>query len=49
VNEVKTAGTHTVLWDGNNSAREKVGSGVYFYQMKVNNGCANTKKMIILN
>jgi flagellar hook assembly protein FlgD len=49
VNEVKTAGAHTVQWDGKNSAGQKVGSGVYFYQLKGDAGFVSTKKMIVLD
>jgi flagellar hook assembly protein FlgD len=49
VNEMKTAGIHTVPWDGKNSAGQRVGSGVYFYQLKSESGFAKTQKMILLN
>ena len=49
VNEVKTAGAHTVQWDEKNSAGQKVGSGVYFYQLKGDAGFVSTKKMIVLD
>jgi flagellar hook assembly protein FlgD len=48
VNEVQAAGMHTVFWNGDNSAGLKVGSGVYFYQLKGTAGFVNTKKMTIL-
>jgi flagellar hook assembly protein FlgD len=49
VNEVKTEGTHTIRWDGKNSAGQRVGSGVYFYQLKGGSGFTKTQKMILLN
>lgn len=48
INEVKKAGTHTVQWDGRNSAGQTVGSGVYFYQLKSGNSFVTTKKMMFL-
>jgi Flagellar hook capping protein len=49
VNEVKTAGAHSVQWDGKNSQGIKVGSGVYFYQLRTESGFIKTQKMIMLN
>jgi len=48
VNGVQSSGTHIVEWNGENSAGQQVGSGVYFYQIKSNNSNAKTKKMILL-
>jgi len=48
VDEVKSAGIHTVQWNGNNSAGNKVGSGVYFYQLKGGADLLTTKKMTVL-
>ncbi len=41
VDEQRSAGTHTVLWNGVNNA-----SGIYFYQM-ISNGFNQTNKMIL--
>jgi FlgD Ig-like domain len=49
VNKIISAGTHTVQWDGTNSLGQKVGSGVYFYQVKAESGITKTQKMILLN
>jgi flagellar hook assembly protein FlgD len=32
--EMQTAGTHDVVWDGKNTQGHSVASGVYFYQME---------------
>jgi hypothetical protein len=49
VNEVKPAGSYSVDWDGKNSAGQRVGSGVYFYQLKSGSGFTKTQKMVFLN
>jgi hypothetical protein len=48
VNERKPAGEYTVEWDGKNSVGQQVGSGVYFYHLKSENGFVKTRKMILL-
>jgi len=48
VDEVKTAGTHTIEWDGTNRGGTKVPSGTYFYRIKVENGFTSARKMIFL-
>ncbi len=48
VNEQKPAGTYSIQWNGTNSAGVQVGSGIYFYQLKTNNGFVETKKMMLL-
>ncbi len=48
IDGIQTAGEHSVEWNGTNSAGEKVGSGVYLYQLKSNNGSVNTRKMTLL-
>ncbi|MCK4406425.1 MAG: right-handed parallel beta-helix repeat-containing protein [Bacteroidales bacterium] len=37
-----------VVWDGKNESGESVDSGIYFYQLKFNNGYSQTKKMLLL-
>jgi hypothetical protein len=37
INEKQAGGTHLAYWDGKNEQGEKVSSGVYLYQLKVNN------------
>jgi hypothetical protein len=41
-------GTWSVEWDGKNSRGIRVGSGVYFYQLKTESGFTKTQKMILL-
>lgn len=48
IDGIEEAGEHSVEWNGTNSAGEKVGSGVYLYQLKSNNGSVNTRKMTLL-
>jgi hypothetical protein len=43
VNEVRTAGTHEVVWNA-----KHVASGLYFYQLKADNRVIETKKMLLL-
>lgn len=40
-------GHHTVRWDGNNSHRQPMSSGVYFYELRTN-GTALTRKMTLI-
>lgn len=52
VNEEKSAGNHSVVWDGSNRQGAKVGSGVYFYRMlfedRVGSTYKQTRKMLYL-
>jgi hypothetical protein len=48
VNGIQTAGEHIVQWDGKNSSGQKVGSGVYFYELKSGNNFISTKKLILM-
>jgi hypothetical protein len=48
VNEEKSAGEYAVRWNGTNSDGQQVGSGIYFYQLKSDNGFVSTRKMILL-
>jgi len=45
--QIAAAGSYNAIWDGRNAAGDKVGSGVYFYQL-----CAGSftaiKKMTLL-
>jgi hypothetical protein len=47
VNEDRTAGAHTVVWDGRNDSGSPVSSGVYFYKL-VASDFSQTKKMVLL-
>ncbi|MCK4352849.1 PD40 domain-containing protein [candidate division WOR-3 bacterium] len=46
VNESKTAGYYTVIWDRKNSSGKSVASGVYLYEMKAGN-YKSYKKIIV--
>jgi hypothetical protein len=43
----QNAGFHTVTWDGTDRMRQKVGSGVYFYRVRVGDE-AEVRKMVLL-
>jgi hypothetical protein len=47
VNEEKTAGYYTVHWNGTDSNNIKVGTGIYFYRMSVEQ-FSKTRKMLLL-
>ena len=47
VNEPKWAGSYSVQWDGKNDKGEQLGSGVYFYELKVGD-YTSAKKMVLL-
>ena len=46
VDEVKTAGYHTVQWDGRNEAGDTVSSGTYLYKMQAGE-FVQTQKMVM--
>jgi hypothetical protein len=46
-NETRTAGAHTVTWDGRDGKGSAVASGVYFYRL-TSPGFSQTKKMVLL-
>ena len=54
VNEVRSAGAHTAVWDGVNNKGTQVASGVYFYRIEANGAAARSnsftqvKKMLLL-
>jgi len=55
VSEQVSSGYKSVLWDGKNDAEEEVASGIYFYQLKIENifsdkaeGFTETKKLMLL-
>ena len=47
VNGKVDAGTHSIVWDGLNDSGKKVGSGVFWAQMRAGSYLSN-KKMVIL-
>lgn len=47
VNEVLSAGEHTVMWNGTDNRNASVSSGIYFYKMKTYY-YTSVKKMILL-
>jgi len=47
VDEVKPAGQYSVIWDGKDRRGEQVASGIYFYNLRIND-IAESKKMILL-
>ncbi|MFQ5640807.1 MAG: FlgD immunoglobulin-like domain containing protein, partial [bacterium] len=48
VNKNQTAGSYSIVWDGNNNAGELAISGVYFYKLKVGESFLVTRKMVLL-
>lgn len=40
-------GEHQVIWDGTNESNHKMASGVYLYQILVNNG-VGVRRMVLL-
>jgi hypothetical protein len=47
VKDSREAGRHTARWDGRDDAGEKVGSGIYFYQLTAP-GVEESRRMILL-
>lgn len=47
VKETREAGRHTAGWDGRDDVGEKVGSGIYFYQL-IAPGVEESRRMILL-
>jgi len=47
VSQFQTAGAHSIIWDGNNAAGQRVPSGVYLYQLRASNK-VQTKKMLLI-
>ena len=48
VNSKLNSGVHTVQWNGMNEAGDKVGTGIYYYTIKVNDGSKLTRKMLLM-
>jgi choice-of-anchor B domain-containing protein len=47
LNSIQSAGTHRVVWDGQNDSGKQVSSGIYYYRIKTENFKA-TKRMLLL-
>ena len=47
VNEILSAGEHTVMWNGTDDRNKPVSSGVYFYRMKTDS-YSSVRKMILM-
>jgi hypothetical protein len=48
VNDIKPTGEHSIIWDGRDSNDKRVGSGIYFYKLKVNGKTEVVKKCLLL-
>ncbi|MEW6412747.1 MAG: FlgD immunoglobulin-like domain containing protein [Candidatus Zixiibacteriota bacterium] len=47
VDEMQTAGEHTVLWDGNDEGGNGVATGMYFYRVKAGDFIDNKKMLLV--
>jgi len=47
LDDVKSAGTYDILWDGKNMHDQKLASGIYFYRLETDN-FNQTKKLVLL-
>ena len=48
VNELLPAGEHSIIWNGRDSNGNQVGSGIYFYKLKVNGKSEAVRKCLLL-
>ena len=48
VNDQYLKGEHSIIWDGTNTNNKSVSSGIYLYQLKVNDKIEKVKKMMLL-
>jgi len=48
VNENKSAGNHSVVWNGKDHSGQQLSSGVYFYSLELDNDFSETKQMLLL-
>jgi flagellar hook assembly protein FlgD len=42
------AGSHQVIWDGQNSSGQPVSSGLYFYRLSIDGDRSVTKRMLLI-
>lgn len=47
IDGIQSPGEHVEEWNGTNSAGHRVSSGIYFYQLKTQQGYSVTKKMLL--
>jgi hypothetical protein len=47
VNEIKSAGSYSVMWDGKNNSGNQISSGVYFYRLEAGD-FTGIKKMVLV-
>jgi flagellar hook assembly protein FlgD len=48
VNEHLETGEHSVIWNGTDRNNKQVSSGVYFYQLEVDDKAIGTKRMLLI-
>lgn len=48
VNDILSAGKHSVVWNGTDDSGKSVSSGIYFYKMRAGARYTSTRKMILL-
>ena len=47
LDEVRSAGTHSVVWDGRDGQGSPVASGIYLYSLESATGCISKKMMLV--
>ena len=48
IDEVLSAGEHSIVWNGEDASGKKVGSGIYLYKLNVNGKTEAVKKCLLL-
>ena len=48
INEILPAGEYSVVWDTNDNSGGNTAPGIYFYQLRVGNCCAEIRKITLL-